>query len=72
MRNRLKEYREKKGYSKWRLYQETGVSYAHIRLVENQERGISYEKALRITDALGVELEDVFPEFTKDVARAMR
>lgn len=72
MENRLQEVRLNKGLSKWKLHQLSGVSFSHIGLVEKHERGISYEKALRITDALGVELEEVFPEFTKDVARAMR
>ena len=72
MENRLQEVRLNKGLSKWKLHQLSGVSFSHISLVEKRERGISYEKALRITDALGVELEEVFPEFTKDVARAMR
>lgn len=72
MENRLQEVRLNKGLSKWKLHQISGVSFSHISLVEKHERGISYEKALRITDALGVELEEVFPEFRKDVARAMR
>lgn len=72
MENRLQEVRLNKGLSKWKLHQLSGVSFSHISLVEKRERGISYEKALRITDALGVELEEVFPEFRKDVARAMR
>jgi len=72
MENRLQEVRLNKGLSKWKLHQLSGVSFSHISLVEKHERGISYEKALRITDALGVELEEVFPEFRKDVARAMR
>lgn len=72
MENRLQEVRLNKGLSKWKLHQLSGVSFSHISFVEKHERGISYEKALRITDALGVELEEVFPEFTKDVARAMR
>jgi len=72
VKNRLKEARLSFGLSKWKLHQLSGVSFSHISLVEKHERGISYEKALRITDALGVELEEVFPEFRKDVARAMR
>lgn len=72
MENRLQEVRLNKGLSKWKLHQLSGVSFSHISLVEKHERGISYEKALRIADALDVELEEVFPEFRKDVARAMR
>ena len=56
----LKEKRQAKGWSKWKLYQESGVSYAHISLLETGEKNPPKPITLKkLSDSLGIPYEDL-------------
>ena len=58
--NRLKEFREKRGFSQKQLAFDVNVSARHIAFIENGSRNPSIELAFKIAKALNATLEDIF------------
>lgn len=58
--NRLKEFREKRGFSQTQLAFDVNVSARHIAFIENGSRNPSIELAFKIAKALNATLEDIF------------
>lgn len=58
--NRIKNLREKAGYSQNALAEKAGVSQTHLRHVERGEADITVGHLRIICDALGVSLKDFF------------
>lgn len=61
----FKDIRIKKGFSQRGLGRAAKLSGTLINQIENNDRNPSPESAKKITDALGVEFEDIF--FTENV-----
>ena len=60
-RNRLKELRQKAGYSQAELAQRAGTAQSHIANIENGKRDIDFELAERLAKALGVKPYELMP-----------
>ena len=61
MENRLKHYREEKGWSQTRLSEESGVSRVTINCLENDKVQVAKTDTLtKIADALGKSVSEVF------------
>lgn len=58
--DKLKDLRQSKGITVYRLSQETGISQNHIRELESGKRNPSVETLRRLCDALGVNLSEMF------------
>lgn len=56
---RLKELREKKGWSQQDLAQHADISLSTISMIERGERAPSFAMACSLADALGVSLESL-------------
>lgn len=59
---RIKELREKQGFSQNRLAEWAGVSQTHLRRVEMGEADITVGHLRLICDALGITLAEFFTE----------
>lgn len=60
MNNRLKDYREAKGWSQGELARRLGVSRQTINAVETDKYDPSLPLALRIAKLFAVQVQDVF------------
>ena len=61
MENRLREYREKKGWTQSKLSEESGVSRVTINLLENNKVEVAKTDTLtKLADALEAKVTDVF------------
>ena len=60
MKNRIKEYREKKGLSQGKLAEECNVSRQTINAIENNKYDPSLQLAFDIARTLGVTMEKLF------------
>ena len=58
--DKLKNLRQSKGITVYRLSQETGISQNHIRELESGKRNPSVETLRRLCDALAVNLSEMF------------
>lgn len=52
---KLKELREKKGYSREQLFQASGVNARAIRTYEDEQRAPSAANLFKLSEALGVD-----------------
>ncbi len=70
---RLKELREKAGFTQNRLAEWAGVSQTHLRRVELGEADITVSHLRLICDALGITLKDFFDfaEEKEELAQAI-
>lgn len=57
---RIRELREKCGFSANRLADFAGIAYSHLRKVENGESDITVGHLQMICDALGITLSEFF------------
>ena len=65
--NRIRELREKAGYSQNELAGIAGVSQSHLRRVELGQAGITIDHLQMVCDALGISLKEFFDfENTQD------
>lgn len=62
---RLKELREKRGMTVYRLTQLTGVSGHHIKGIEGGTRQPTIETLQKLVSSLGSSLADIFSDDTK-------
>lgn len=62
---RLKQLRDKRGISMYRLTQMTGVSGHHIKGIEEGTRQPTIETLDKLASALGSSLADIFSDDTK-------
>lgn len=71
--NRIRELREKQGYSQNKLAEWAGVSQTHLRRVELGQADITVSHLQLICDALGISLKDFFSisEEQEDLAAAI-
>jgi len=60
MRNRIKEYREKKGISQGKLADLCHVSRQTINAIENNKYDPSLQLAFNLAKTLGVKVDDLF------------
>lgn len=60
--NNIRKFREKKGWSQEELAFECGLHRTYIGSVERGERNITILNLIKITDCLGVRIEDLYPE----------
>lgn len=61
MKNKVQEYRWKKGWSETQLARRAGVSRSTICHLENgRDQNPTVEAAFRIADALGVDVRELF------------
>ena len=70
---RIRELRERAGFTQNKLAEWAGVSQTHLRRVELGQQDITVGHLQLICDALGISLKDFFNfgEETEDVAVAM-
>lgn len=57
--SRIREAREAKGWTVYRLAKATGVDAANLGRVERDERGVALETAVAISDALGMTIHEL-------------
>lgn len=71
--SRIKELREKRGFTQNRLAEWAGVSQTHLRRVELGEADITVGHLTLICDALGISLREFFfdPKKESDMNSAM-
>jgi putative transcriptional regulator len=60
MENRIKEYREKSGFSQGKLAEMCHVSRQTINAIENNKYDPSLQLAFDIARTLGVTMEEIF------------
>ncbi|PWA09705.1 transcriptional regulator [Pueribacillus theae] len=60
MRNRIKEYREKKGISQGELADLCNVSRQTINAIENNKYDPSLQLAFNLSKTLGVKIDNLF------------
>nr|WP_304216327.1 helix-turn-helix transcriptional regulator [Fredinandcohnia onubensis] len=60
MENRIKEYREKSGFSQGKLAEMCSVSRQTINAIENNKYDPSLQLAFDIARTLGVTMEEIF------------
>ncbi|MBM7714072.1 helix-turn-helix transcriptional regulator [Siminovitchia sp. FSL H7-0308] len=60
MQNRIKEYREKKGFSQGKLADLCHVSRQTINAIENNKYDPSLQLAFNIAKTLGIKVDDLF------------
>ena len=65
--DKLKNLRQSKGLTVYRLSQETGISQNHIMELESGKRNPSVETLRRLCDALGVNLSEMFND-SRDIS----
>ncbi len=66
---RIKELRKSRGLSQYQLSEKIGIDAKHLSRIEVGNSYPSMDTLERISQALGVEMKDVF-EFDHDVTRA--
>lgn len=66
MCNRLKEARFKKGKSQLQLFKETNIWPARISYIENGRWNPTEREKIKLSNALGVDKDWLFPEEGKD------
>lgn len=66
MENRIKEYREKKGFSQGKLADLCNVSRQTINAIENNKYDPSLQLAFDISMHLGITMEELFIPFYGD------
>lgn len=71
--SRIKELREKRGFTQNRLAEWAGVSQTHLRRVELGEADITVGHLTLVCDALGISLREFFfdPKEESDMNSAM-
>lgn len=60
MENRIKEYREKNGFSQGKLGDLCKVTRQTINAIENNKYDPSLELAFNLSDVLGLPIEELF------------
>ncbi|WP_278947738.1 helix-turn-helix transcriptional regulator [Megasphaera elsdenii] len=60
MGNKMKEYRQEKGLSQTELAYKTGVSQRYIAFIEANKRTPSLKLAMKISKALGKNVNTIF------------
>ena len=63
--NMIKELRERKGYTKYRLSELSGVSQTHISDIERSAKVPTIETVSRLIEPLGVSLAEFFANDNK-------
>ena len=56
---RLKELREIRGVTLYRVARDSGIAWSWLKKVEDGEAGLRFESAARVADALGVSLDEL-------------
>jgi len=59
-REKLKQARQAKGLTQQDMAKLLGCTKSHYCMMENEQRGISVEKALQMSKILGKSVEDLF------------
>jgi transcriptional regulator with XRE-family HTH domain len=57
---RIKNYRKEQGLTQEELAEKSGLHSTYIGKVERNEKGITIETLIKITDALGITVEELF------------
>ena len=65
----LKAERERRKLSKYFLAQESGLSPQMIAYVENGDRNPTLETALRMAEAMHVDLEDIIRQARREIGK---
>ena len=65
---KIKELREKSGWSQSRLAQESGVTASAISMIENGQRAPSFVVIRKLSDALKVSVSELTGETTQEEA----
>lgn len=65
----LREVRFLKGLNQWDLSIKTGIPQSKLSLMERGYVEAKEEEKIKIAEALGCKVEDIFPENTKGKAR---
>lgn len=68
----LREEREKRGMSKNMLSQKSGLSRQTITFIEEEQRKPTLDSLLRMTEALGFDIEDIIRRARKLAKQALR
>ena len=58
--NRIREFRKAKKLSQQGLAANAGLHYTYVGSVERGERNISFDNIVKIADALGIPLKELF------------
>jgi len=65
---KLKDLREKLGYSKTEMARSLGISKTYYWQIEHKKRNLSYKMAYRIAEILALKPDDIFyDEFNKSL-----
>ena len=68
----LREERERRGLSKYAIAERSGLSQQMVGYVEKGLRCPSLETAMRMADAIGIDLEEVIRQARKETAKPNR
>lgn len=64
--NRIKEYRKEQGISQEILARKSAISRKYLSMIEQQNASPSVEVAIRISNALGVSIDKIFIDLSKE------
>ena len=67
--NKLKKKRLIMGLNQCQLAKKAGLSISHVSRLENNWIPITYLSAFKLADALGCEIEDIYPELLMEEAK---
>lgn len=57
---RIRERRLERSYTLGTLGEMVGLTESHMSLIEHNKRGLSLDRAMRLADALGCSIEDIY------------